>query len=488
MQPDIFICHSAADANMAEAVASKLESKLGFSCWYAKRDMPDASGDTEEILPILSECSVFLLISSPHTSDNHSIQAAVSQALALDKPRLELKIEDNEISDEAFAACYQQLNALLATTEPEQDYEYESRSGFKKHLIYIIILLIGVTGAVLVFNALRGEPREQIGLDYNDEPDMITALEKQAQEGYAEAQYELGKVYNIVQRFEDATYWFRQAAMQGHTAAQLVLANNYYVGIGIERDRQQASYWFYRAGELTNPFMQFDISQMYAAGNILPQDLEQAIYWMRQSAMQGIEEAQVHLGGMYYYGQGTEVDFEQAAYWYGQAAELGNSFGQNNLAIMYFVGSGVQQSYEMAYYWYHQSAQQNNTDGQLNLGRMYEFGQGVDIDLGQAMYWYHRAAELGNVNAMSSYGVLAYQTHEYETAVTWFRRAAELGSVRGQAFMGYMYEHGAGVEQDYTQAIMWYERAQHGGPSWVSERLLALLEEMNDEQQSLEEE
>jgi len=487
---DIFICYSTADVAEAARLADRLENQCGFTCWYAERDMPFANyDDTEKILQIINECSFFLLISSSNTTDSQNVQVAVSHALALGKDRVELKIENGEISDQAFINCYQKIRATIASErEVPEEFDYEKSSWFGRHLVYIIILIIGVVGGVLTFNSLRGEPREQIGLEYfeDDVPDMFGTLEEQAREGDAEAQYELGRLLMIIQSFDDATYWFRQAAEQGHQSAQAILAFNYQAGIGVARNRYQAAYWFYQAGEANDPFIQFDIASMYSDGNILPQDMEQAAYWFRKSAEQNITEAQVHLGGMHYHGQGIEVNHELAAYWYRRAADMGDPYGQSNLGIMYYMGHGIAQSYEEAAYWYRKAAMQDMSGAQVNLGWMYEFGHGVDMDIEQALYWYHRAAELGDISGMNNYGVLAYQIQHYETAISWFRRTAELGDPRGMALLGYMYENGAGVERDYERAIYWYQQAQHGGPHWAADRLAVLLAEINSEEMDYE--
>jgi len=45
-------------------------------------------------------------------------------------------------------------------------------------------------------------------------------------------------------------------------------------------------------------------------------------------------------------------------------------------------------------------------------------------------------------------------------AAGFYRRAAELGSTTGQFQLGYMYEHGLGLQKDTTQAVRWYRQSQ----------------------------
>ena len=43
------------------------------------------------------------------------------------------------------------------------------------------------------------------------------------------------------------------------------------------------------------------------------------------------------------------------------------------------------------------------------------------------------------------------------------RKAAEQGDARGQSALGFMYENGHGVEQDYGTAVEWYRKAAEQG-------------------------
>jgi len=112
---------------------------------------------------------------------------------------------------------------------------------------------------------------------------------------------------------------------------------------------------------------------------------------------------------------------------------------------------------------------------------MYEFGQGVEMDLEQAAYWYNRAAELGSINGMNNLGVVQYRLQQYDLAVSWFRQTAEIyNDPRGMGLLGYMYEIGQGVEQDYDMAIYWYARAMDEDQDWVATMHQSLVERMEN--------
>jgi TPR repeat protein len=107
-----------------------------------------------------------------------------------------------------------------------------------------------------------------------------------AEQGDAEAQYELGLIYlngdDVPQDYAEALRWFVLAAQQGHA------------------------------------WSQWNLGLMYANGRGVPQDYAEAVRWYRLSAEQGDAWSQVYLGDMYANGQ----DYVHAHMWYNLAATL----------------------------------------------------------------------------------------------------------------------------------------------------------------------
>jgi TPR repeat protein len=56
-------------------------------------------------------------------------------------------------------------------------------------------------------------------------------------------------------------------------------------------------------------------------------------------------------------------------------------------------------------------------------------------------------------------------------AVKWLRKTADQGAPSGQFLLGYMYERGLGLPQDYVLAYMWLNlAAAHGDEKWKNHR------------------
>ncbi|MGA2218769.1 MAG: tetratricopeptide repeat protein [Terracidiphilus sp.] len=63
---------------------------------------------------------------------------------------------------------------------------------------------------------------------------------------------------------------------------------------------------------------------------------------------------------------------------------------------------------------------------------------------------------------------------DYSEALRWRRKAADQGYADGEVGLGYMYSHGLGVPQDYAEALLWYRKAaDQGNPN--GQNALALM-------------
>ncbi len=76
------------------------------------------------------------------------------------------------------------------------------------------------------------------------------------------------------------------------------------------------------------------------------------------------------------------------------------------------------------------------------------------------------AAEQGFADAQSKLGFM-YQKgkgvpQDYAEAMKWYRKAAKQGLRGAQYNLGVMYGNGLGVPQDYAEAVKWYRKAEEG--------------------------
>jgi TPR repeat protein len=88
------------------------------------------------------------------------------------------------------------------------------------------------------------------------------------------------------------------------------------------------------------------------------------------------------------------------------------------------------------------------------------------------------AAERGDPRAQTMIGFL-YETgrglpQDYMLAAAWYQRAAQQGYPRAQYLLGMMYDKGQGVPEDYVVAHKWLNLAAAGAPPREREYYLRL--------------
>src|SRR5215831_606454 len=147
----------------------------------------------------------------------------------------------------------------------------------------------------------------------------------------------------------------RKAAEQGNAQAQSNLGVMYQDGEGVPQSDTEAVKWYRKSAEQGNAYGQYNLGWMYQMGKGVPQSDTEAVKWYRKSAEQGFtlvqSNVQSNLGMMYATGRGVPQSDTEAVAWYRKAAEQGNAYGQHNLGWMYANGRGVSQDIVKAYMW-----------------------------------------------------------------------------------------------------------------------------------------
>ena len=66
---------------------------------------------------------------------------------------------------------------------------------------------------------------------------------QKAEEGDAQAQFDLGNIYSEAKLETEAAKWWHKAAEQGHVGAQFKLGVRYETGAGVPRNYEEAYFW-----------------------------------------------------------------------------------------------------------------------------------------------------------------------------------------------------------------------------------------------------
>ncbi len=292
-----------------------------------------------------------------------------------------------------------------------------------KHLARFFLLVF----AAAVFWGLAGcaPSSYEKGLRHYKPDDVAAAvseLKPLAEQGNAEAQFNLGSLYyqgwGVPQDYKEAVKWLRKAAEQGHIFSQTTLGTVYAEGVPgvVEKDYPQALMWFIFAaakGDMEAMEFRDSLANRMTPGQIAeaqtlarefkPQDVyTKSLQEFRALAAQGDAAAQFKLGVIYYKGQGVQPDYLEALNWFKKAALQGHPLARYNAGYMNEKGEGTPQDHVEAAKYYRQAAEQGNRLAQYNLGYMYEKGQGVLPNEVQALMWYNLAAVQGETKAKAA--------------------------------------------------------------------------------------
>lgn len=208
----------------------------------------------------------------------------------------------------------------------------------------------------------------------------IQSIEKLANQGDAKAQYEWGMLLVDGNKVKQDTItgrkWIEKAAEQGYTDAQTQLG---YMCITAQGIPATVSY-----------------NEAY--------DYKSAKKWLEKAAAKGDQKAYYYLGNLYKDGQGVKRDYNKSLDYMKKSADNGYGDAQTNIGSMYYFGiKPIAQDYNQAKTWLEKAASQGNMTAQNYLAGIYRFGQGVPVDTNKAKSIYKKLCDEGQETACITY-------------------------------------------------------------------------------------
>lgn len=354
--------------------------------------------------------------------------------------------------------------------------------------------------------------------------------------------------------------YYQLALDQNNAHAQWCIGHNYHGGFhGYSQDYQKAFAYFKMAAENGSSKAQLNLALCYANGEGTPGNMDEAKNWLEIATENGNTEAAGRLGIMLLSGicpistentrrgyaliQGSAsdgdnvaknflADFEktlhswgatldtwtltmlgckqersgngaQAVKYYQEAASQNCTQAMAFLGIIYQTGMpGVGRNLNLSEQWLRKGAQAGNCSAQCSLGVSYLQGVGVDRDMREAEKWLQLSAEQGNTGAMlcladlyaetpatyfkaeklynnvlvadntsadelnaakCSLGILYGEQEKFSLAVPLLRGAARAGNENAQFVLGCCYYDGCGVQRNLEEALHWWKVAAENG-------------------------
>ncbi|MFT5137456.1 MAG: TPR repeat protein [Arenicella sp.] len=182
---------------------------------------------------------------------------------------------------------FEQMFGLTETLNFFFSLNRNNKKQFVSGIVSLIILISGLCSfQVLAQTDLPTNiEKPETEQEYLAELDrwMLTAFE-----GDPQAQYRVGMLHTNAEfkqaDFEQAAYWYRQAAIQGHVLAQYNLGHQYLLGVGVNKNEASAMKWWLEAAKQNHALAQFNIGRAYYLGIGLQQDHKQSQYWFSRAA------------------------------------------------------------------------------------------------------------------------------------------------------------------------------------------------------------
>ena len=175
------------------------------------------------------------------------------------------------------------------------------------------------------------------------------------------------------------------------------------------------------------------------------------------------EEGRACLYGL----DGQEIDLETACTNFEKALELGKTEANFYLGALYYCYNYPERDDQKAKTYF--VAAGDNPYAQILLSQQYYFGQGVDEDKAKGQELIDAVIAQGYTEGYIGSGDIAKDKEDYSTALECYNNASEseepLFAAMAMNQIGYLYECGFGVEQDYAAAMEWYEKSADLGNS-----------------------
>jgi TPR repeat protein len=285
-----------------------------------------------------------------------------------------------------------------------------------------------------------------------NEAKTVARLLRDAEQGDAEAQFQLGRQHNSVnspvtdrkESKKEALRWFQKAAEQGHVEAQYWTGLYYRYGLEVvAEDKAESDVWFSKAAEKGHT------GAMRKLGRY------------REAADLGDASAQYQLGNQYL----EENDPTEAMNWYLKA--VNNPDGLNEgastagiasyqIAKMYEEGKGVTQNDETALSWLFKAAEKGDTEAPWDIARRYARGIGVPKDAALAAKWYVEAESRGQDFEWEGLNkTCEARGLSLEEMLAAYRKAAETCEAWAD-YLADLYEYGYGVvTPDKAESQKW---------------------------------
>jgi len=360
-------------------------------------------------------------------------------------------------------------------------------------------------------------------------PSAVVWYMEMAKSGDADAQYNLGSVYEtgfgVKADPDEAVRWYKEAAEQDHQLAQLKLGIMYILGDGTRQSAIKGTNWIRSSAENGNQFAKMLYEKVLSPDVIRDMTAEEIIKKVRpfidlgekkssekllailekdkQQAKKKEPELAERFTGKSKNTLGDEVEIANNVPEFVEnktrsvvtqdsnlallqrEANAGNAEAQYQLGRMYDTGDKLERDRQKGIAWFTAAANQGHAESQYRLAIAYLYGIAVSKNVATGESWLTKAAQQNHPvakNMLPIYVANRSANRSTSIALSWYLEKVANGDPDGQFGIGNMYENGWGIKANTVEAKKWLQAARVAGSGGaaVHMRQLKAMEASND--------
>ncbi len=298
-------------------------------------------------------------------------------------------------------------------------------------------------------------------------------LQKAALAGYPEAMEKRGLILVQAGAYEDALPYLEKAAQAGLAEANFQLGVAYAHGLGVKKDMKQSIAALSAAADKNHVRAMAALLTIYRLGIGVPKSAEK-VKELNSRIEVVINGHDLDLAAQYAYRAACQLSRQvikndkAALALLRNEAKKGNALGEYNLGLALYSGLGMSKSNpRAAFSAIERAAKKGLKDAMGTLGYYHTYGIGCEVDHKKAVAWLERAAEKDMPNALFllALGYLHDERYmlrlprDYKKSLEYFMRAGNLGHASAQNQVAYMLYHGMGRKGTEKEIQEWFEKA-----------------------------
>lgn len=371
--------------------------------------------------------------------------------------------------------------------------------------------------------------------------DSIKNILTLANEGDAAAQNEVGGWYyrgrHVTQNYEEALQWWAKAAKQGNVEAignmglcyrtgngvtadslraiqlyqssikkgnmalfnqnvelakegnifsNMLVANCYQNGIGVQKNAADAIPYLTRAAELNCLPAQRDLALLLLNGK----KADEAAKWFKKGADNNDLTCTFYYGKLLHEGLGIKQDMKEGANYLLKAADSGFPQAMFYVGDCYMKGEGLTKNAEQALKWYKLAAGKGVHNAQWALAECFRQGIGTPINYERALYWYAHSLPKGHTRNFKKLindsipdspfvaylnGIKAYNDNDFQAALNQFKTVKKAKVEDGTVMEAALLANSEYPAQNIKKSVKMLEKSAKTNPQAMY--LLAVLYE-----------